>query len=181
MTNDVPPDHSKKLVAGIIPRFIDEWDRITRNADATEENAHIHYRLKKTSTLGHMLTRIDDPDFDEFFTHAQIAELEKTPGWRHERDYFTPENAEILLKAGGERQEDMPRNKCRRVLFKQLICDFLIAGIESNKFTKSDRGLKKAIKEIFEKHRNALDALQVRRRTDGVGVDSYMPKSQNPS
>ncbi|PPQ39563.1 putative transposase [Rhodoblastus acidophilus] len=162
----------------VIREHYGPYDRIGIGIGLKGENAGIYYRCVSSSTIGHSLERLDGTKMVESFTHEDIAEIKKSGGYLYDKDHFAPETATIRLRTGGLYFEDLHRNRQNRAILKQIICDGLQHLIKAKIIGKSDDGIQRGLKLIFETRGSELDKLAMKKCKDREGYHRWIPCSK---
>ncbi|MGO4740716.1 hypothetical protein AB4099_29570 [Bosea sp. 2KB_26] len=116
------------------------YDRITIGA--------IAYTSISTDDRGQYLRRVDDSELVEWFTHEELAKLERSRNYRYERDYFNHGKVRARQRSGVENFGMIPREEQPSILWKWEYCNRFQAMVNDGKALRSNEGMEEAIARI---------------------------------
>lgn len=112
----------------------------------------VYYRCVKTDDDGHLFERVDQPGLFETFTHARIADLERTQGFRYDRDHFDPDKALARQRSGVRGFAFLPDNEKSEIIWRIDWCARFVERRKADKEKGVDdiRAVLRKIKEEIE-------------------------------
>lgn len=140
-------------------------DRIAYGPEDRIRIGRIAYRCLETDKRGHRLQRVDDPDMFETFDHAEMARIEKSPGYRYDREWFAEGKANSRLRSGVENFSQIPKREQSKVLWKWEYCNRFRLMNARGETDRSNEGMKAAIGKIAQ-HVQMLDCAKIVRKTN---------------
>lgn len=108
----------------------------------------VYYRCLSSDDVGHVFQRVDQPDITESFTHEDFARIELTPGYRFDRNWFSPGHAKARLMSGVDKFAFIPDAEKPGVMFRHDWCLRFLEKEASGEASRSDKSMTKAIATI---------------------------------
>ncbi|UMY17116.1 Mu transposase C-terminal domain-containing protein [Methylobacterium organophilum] len=127
---------------------------------------HVAYRCRETTDDGHVLVRVDDPEFAEELSHEDFERERKRPDYRLERGYFSPGKAKARLHAGVAGILHLPDEEQATVLWRYDFCCTFLRLEEAGLYTRSDASMREAAERI-----EADEEARLKRRREGERKD----------
>jgi len=108
-----------------------------------------HFRYVEGGPNGHLLERDKSPGSYESFTHDQIADLERTPGWRYDPGHYSQEAVAARLASGVDSLVFLSPKEIDRVLWR-LMWVKKVEGLHDVGYPITDTTLEKILADYKE-------------------------------
>jgi putative transposase len=118
----------------------DPFDRITING--------IAYTCVQSDQHGHQLRRVETPHLIEFFPHAQMAVIERSLGYRYDREWFKEGKVKSRQISGVTMLADIPKKEQARILWKWEYCTRFQRMCQSGEVKRTNEAMTAAIEQI---------------------------------
>ena len=129
----------------VTPRSFGVHDRIGIGVGTANP---VYYRCISSDATGHVFQRVDQPDITESFTHEDIAKLERSPGYRYDRNWFHPGHAKARLMSSVDRFALIPDAEKPGVIFRHDWCIRFLEKEAAGETSRSDKAMAAVIVTI---------------------------------
>ena len=125
----------------------------------------VAYICAETDERGHRLRRVDDPEMYEAFSHEEMARIERSPGYRYDRDWFNVGKVRARERSGVEALHEIPPREQPKILWKYEYCDGYRRMRLNGAADGTNEGMTRAIAVIAQRI-NGLECAKVVRRVN---------------
>lgn len=140
-------------------------DRIAYGEHDRIRIGKVAFTCVETNEDGYRFRRVDDPDWFEAFTFAEMAVHERSSEYRYDKEWFKEGKVRARQRSGVATFADIPEREQPRILWKIAYVERFTAMVLRGEADRSNDGMTAAIKKIAVEV-NALECAKIVRRTD---------------
>ncbi|MEG9527994.1 MAG: hypothetical protein MIL41_19880 [Hyphomicrobiales bacterium] len=140
-------------------------DRIAYGEHDRIRIGKVAYTCVEANEDGYRFRRVDDPDWFEAFTYAEMAVHERSREYRYDKEWFKEGKVRARQRSGVANFADIPKREQPKVLWKNAYVERFMAMVLRGEADRSNDGMTAAIKKIAVEV-NELECAKIVRRTD---------------
>jgi putative transposase len=125
-------------------------DRTSYGEDDLIQIDDLDYRYFGSNEQGHRLQRNDDYRLFVEYSHAEMAELEKSQKYRHHSAWFSAGNVRARERSGVTSLAEVPAREQSKILWKNEYVSRFLELHEKGEVSSSNKGMEAAIAKIAE-------------------------------
>lgn len=164
--------HFSPMTAGPLALSCDYEVQAIRLAEADRILIdEVDYKLLSTSTIGHVLHRVDNPGVVEEFTHEQLDDLLHEGRLVVRRRYDNAGSAIARLRANGSFLSDLSDDEQEHVVTYAEAFHYFLSGEARGEYSRSDKGIGRFIND-YDAHQRERTPSRAGRKVETFDLGS---------